>query len=77
MCVLWWIPLQVVLDGKSMLPVLLNNASSQHDCLFHYKGSPGLSCPKDHPDCPGLWTVRTTCIYGFMSPTVIPLRDHS
>eukprot|EP00041_Stephanoeca_diplocostata_P002266 m.25001 g.25001 ORF g.25001 m.25001 type:complete len:554 (-) comp13130_c0_seq2:1676-3337(-) len=52
------LPTNVVLDGKSMVPVLLNNATSQHDCLFHYKGTPGLSCPKDHNDCPGLWTVR-------------------
>ena len=29
-----------------------------HECLFHYKGTPGMGCPREHPNCPGLWAVR-------------------
>jgi len=27
-------------------------------CVYIYKGTPGLGCPEDHPDCPGLWAIR-------------------
>ena len=48
------LPSDRVIDGKDMSPLLFGQTShSQHQCLFHYKGSPGLQCPEAHPDCPG------------------------
>eukprot|EP00966_Prymnesium_polylepis_P082817 1918125-Prymnesium_polylepis.1 len=51
---------EIALDGRDMSPVLFNasNDASPHDCVYHWRGAPGLSCPDDHPDCPGLWAVR-------------------
>ena len=41
--------------------LLFAGAPSPHDCIFHYKGTPGAGCPANLPNCPGLW-VRTACI---------------
>ena len=51
---------EVALDGRDMAPVLFNTSNdvSQHQCVFHWRGTPGLACPVGHPDCPGLWAVR-------------------
>ena len=34
------------------------SSSTLHPCLYHYKGTPYLNCPAEHPNCPGLWAVR-------------------
>ncbi len=51
-------PQDRILDGKDLSDVLFDNGKTPHDCIFIYKGSDGLGCPKDHPDCTGLWAVR-------------------
>ena len=53
-------PSGVHIDGRDMAPVIFGGSDkSQHDCIFHYKGTPGLGCPKSHPTgCPGLWAIR-------------------
>ena len=33
-------------------------ADAIHDCIYHWKGTPGLGCPAERPNCPGLWAVR-------------------
>ena len=50
----------LTLDGRDLSPVLFNAShdSSPHECIFHWRGAPGLRCPKGHSDCPGLWAVR-------------------
>ena len=49
----------VQIDGKDLSPILFDeDESSPHDCIFHYKGTPGMQCPHEHPKCPGLWAVR-------------------
>jgi hypothetical protein len=53
------LPTDRIIDGRDLTPLLLGiNTTSPHDCLFIYKGTPGLGCPHDKPDCPGLWAVR-------------------
>eukprot|EP00756_Hemistasia_phaeocysticola_P050934 Hpha_TRINITY_DN26113_c0_g1::TRINITY_DN26113_c0_g1_i1::g.155323::m.155323/K01134/ARSA; arylsulfatase A len=42
-----------VVDGKDLSGVLFNNASTPHDCLFHYKGTGDFGSKKQ-----GLWAVR-------------------
>lgn len=51
-------PADRIIDGRDLSPVLFSGAPTQHDCLFIYKGTPGLRCPASHPNCPGLWAVR-------------------
>lgn len=52
-------PSDRVIDGRDLSSVLLSaEAPSPHKCIFHWKGAHGMACPKDHPDCPGLWAVR-------------------
>ena len=47
------------LDGRDLSALLVDDsAPSPHDCVYHWKGAPGMGCPKEHPDCPGLWAVR-------------------
>jgi len=53
------IPSDRAIDGKDLSAILFAEESkSPHECIFHYKGTPGMGCPADHPDCPGLWAVR-------------------
>ena len=52
------LPVDRAFDGKDMSGVLFGAEPSAHDCLFHYKGTPGMNCPADKPNCPGLWAVR-------------------
>jgi len=53
------LPRKVFIDGRDISPLLFTlNATSPHECLFIYKGTPGLGCPDDHPNCPGLWAIR-------------------
>jgi len=58
------LPTDRIYDGVDMSPILFKPPGSFQEvvnpdrCIFHYKGSPGLKCPKEHPDCPGLWAVR-------------------
>eukprot|EP00939_MAST-03C_sp_MAST-3C-sp1_P001955 g1955.t1 len=49
-----------IIDGRDISPILFGeNDTSPHDCIFHYKGSPGLKCPEEMPEnCPGLWAAR-------------------
>ncbi len=55
-----------VIDGKDLSPVLFGShrgnaalpTNAVHPCIFIYKGTPGLGCPTDHPNCPGLWATR-------------------
>ena len=56
-----------IVDGVDLSPVLFAaegndraglHTKDLHRCLFHYKGTPGLGCPLEHPGCPGLWAVR-------------------
>jgi len=53
------LPKGIVIDGRDISPLLFTlNATTPHECLFIYKGTPGLECPDDHPNCPGLWAIR-------------------
>jgi arylsulfatase A len=53
------VPSDRQIDGRDLRPLLTNaSAPSPHECIFHWKGAPGLGCPADHPACPGLWAVR-------------------
>ncbi|EGD74433.1 hypothetical protein PTSG_05798 [Salpingoeca rosetta] len=52
------LPTDRIIDGRDLSPVLFSGAASQHDCLFIYKGTTGAACPRQHPNCPGLWAVR-------------------
>eukprot|EP00055_Hartaetosiga_balthica_P017787 m.123163 g.123163 ORF g.123163 m.123163 type:complete len:559 (-) comp9402_c0_seq1:2745-4421(-) len=52
------LPKDRVYDGKDLSGVIFAKQATPHDCIFIYKGAPGLACPSDHPDCPGLWAVR-------------------
>ena len=53
------LPSDRAIDGKDLSDILFNgNETSPHECIYHWKGAPGLNCPKAHPACPGLWAVR-------------------
>ena len=48
------------IDGRDISELLFNDShsASPHDCIYHWKGAPGMGCPAAHPDCPGLFAVR-------------------
>lgn len=60
------LPQDRIIDGADLSPILFDDYSAEryprsqplHDCIFNYKGTPNASCPKQHPNCPGLWAVR-------------------
>ena len=60
------LPTDRIIDGRDLSPLLFDSewennqetSNTFHNCLYHYKGTPGLNCPSDHPNCPGLWAVR-------------------
>lgn len=46
-------------DGRSLLPLLLEERHDQHQCIFYYKGTPSLGLPPRQNDPnPGLWAIR-------------------
>jgi len=48
-----------VVDGRSLVPILMRRNNSHHDCIFFYKGTPSMGLPpKEHDPSPGLWAVR-------------------
>ena len=54
-------PSDRIIDGRDLSPLFTNTSTSVRgatDCIYIYKGSPGLKCPTGHDDCPGLWAIR-------------------
>ena len=55
------IPNDLIIDGKDLTNVLLNNGTSPHECIYIYGGTPGADCGNSSDpmnDCPGLWAIR-------------------
>ena len=55
------LPADRIIDGRDLTPLFTNTSAEirrEDDCIFVYKGTPGLRCPTGHPACPGLWAVR-------------------
>ena len=60
------LPTDRIIDGKDLTPLLFGkNATSPHECVFHWKGAPwylqhpiSAGCPKGNPKCEGLWAAR-------------------
>ena len=44
--------------GRSAILFNASHDTSAHDCVYHWRGAPGIHCPATHPNCPGLWAVR-------------------
>lgn len=51
----------LALDGRDLAPILFNASHdvSPHDCVYHWRGAPGLGCPVGHADCPGLYALHS------------------
>jgi arylsulfatase A len=55
------LPADRIIDGRDLTPLFANASAEvrrEDDCIFIYKGTPHVHCPKSHPQCPGLWAIR-------------------